>query len=156
MNDATPSTEWAVACLSHRKFVLTMELLNTKTDRAHKLVYSASGKDTVSEPDYWTQGQFYQRFGTKTPVTFEDFNNRLTLLAPLSYPGAINHEMRIGFLARIIIPQSFSEKWGEWKLFGTTKLVYGNGARSKMLSFEHYDPFKVSDTVSIGGSLYQK
>jgi len=137
--DATLSTNWAVGCLSFQKYVLTLELLNTDTDRAHKLVFTGAGSDTVNKPFEWTEGQYYQKFKTKFAANFDNFTNPITILTPES-GESIHHILRFGLLATMKISQCPGNIFGEWNLYGMSKLVYGSGVRSKSLIFAPYYP----------------
>lgn len=138
--DATLSTNWAIGCLSYQKYILTLELLNRDTDRAHKLIFSGSGTDTVKDPFEWLQGQYYQKFETKFAANFSNFRNPITILTPEYGEATIQHIMRIGLLATFKIFQCPGDLFGEWNLYGTCKLVYGTGVRSKSLIYAPYYP----------------
>src|SRR5262245_1717695 len=77
MTDSTLSNEWAIGMLSHQKCRLTLELLNRKTMRAHKLIYEATGTDTIQKLGTWGKGHYYQKFETKIQANFENFNGTL-------------------------------------------------------------------------------
>lgn len=144
--DAKLSTNWAIACLSHQKYVLTLELLNRDTDRAHKLIFTGAGSDTVSKPFNWTEGQYYQKFETKFAANFDNFANPITILIPEYGHESIHHILRFGLLATLKISQCPGTIFGEWNLYGTSKLVYGSGVRSKSLIFAPYYPNIPKDT----------
>ena len=125
--DSTQSTEWYLRCLSHQTNVLTFELENVKTKRAHKLIFSGAGKDDISEPSHWTQGTYQARFDTKFPASFDNFDGTLAILTPGGNSSDFYHILRIGLLATININQTHGNGLGSWYMYGSCRIEYGNG-----------------------------
>jgi hypothetical protein len=134
--DTIPSIHWAFLCLSHKKNFLELELVNLKTERAHRLTFSAAGTDTVGGGEDWLQGTYYQRFATKYAAKFEDFNGKLAMLTPRAHKTSTKHVFRIGFLATINIPED--PHYTNWHLYGFCQVKYGSGEMSKGLTFFPY------------------
>jgi hypothetical protein len=160
--DTTPSTEWALSCLTHEKCGFIFELLNRDTDRAHRLFFFGFGTDTIPKASAvaktdafmfdWTEGKYFHRFTLDKPATFDDFNSTASIKPDRSWDPT-GHIMSIGSLTKIKIPQVYMDfepfNW-LWDMVGITRIQYGNGQRTKPLIYAPYYPnAKPSGLMSI-------
>jgi len=135
--DAVQSTEWSLRCLAHQKNMLTFELMNLKTMRAHKMIFSGTGTDDITKQSYWTDGVLPQKFSTNFPATFENFDETLAMLTPRPGTAKFMHILRIGWLASFEVSQPHGEGYGTWYLYGVCRMEYGSGEGTNTRLYPH-------------------
>jgi hypothetical protein len=125
--DTVQSTEWSLRCLAHQKNILTFEVMNLKTNRAHRMIFKGSGTDDITKQSYWTDGVLAEKFKTNFPVSFENFDETLAMLTPRAGSAKYMHVLRIGWLATFEVCQPHGEGYGTWYLYGICRIEYGSG-----------------------------